>query len=234
MATATETVSPADDEIRNDVLAQLNWDGRVQPSEIGVAVKDGTVTLDGWVDSDSKRWTAEEAVHRVHRVKAVVNQLEVRLPSSAERTDADIATAIVRALESDALVPVENLEVAVSNGRVTLEGDVEWQYQKEDAERVVHRLAGVRGVSNLIAVRPLPTSSDLKRRIEEALVRSAELDAADRGRGTGEQGRPERDGPLLGGAGRGGAGGLVGAGSHRGRKPDHRLRLSLSALNDAP
>ncbi len=177
MATATETVSPADDEIRNDVLAQLNWDGRVQPSEIGVAVKDGTVTLDGWVDSDSKRWTAEEAVHRVHRVKAVVNQLEVRLPSSAERTDADIATAIVRALESDALVPVENLEVAVSNGRVTLEGDVEWQYQKEDAERVVHRLAGVRGVSNLIAVRPLPTSSDLKRRIEEALVRSAELDA---------------------------------------------------------
>ncbi len=177
MATATETVSPADDEIRNDVLAQLKWDGRVQPSEIGVAVKDGTVTLDGWVDSDSKRWTAEEAVHRVHRVKAVVNQLEVRLPSSAERTDADIATAIVRALESDALVPVENLEVAVSNGRVTLEGDVEWQYQKEDAERVVHRLAGVRGVSNLIAVRPLPTSSDLKRRIEEALVRSAELDA---------------------------------------------------------
>ncbi len=177
MATATETVSPADDEIRNDVLAQLKWDGRVQPSEIGVAVKDGTVTLDGWVDSDSKRWTAEEAVHRVHRVKAVVNQLEVRLPSSAERTDADIATAIVRALESDALVPVENLEVAVSNGRVTLEGDVEWQHQKEDAERVVHRLAGVRGVSNLIAVRPLPTSSDLKRRIEEALVRSAELDA---------------------------------------------------------
>ncbi len=177
MATATETVSPADDEIRHDVLAQLKWDGRVQPSEIGVAVKDGTVTLDGWVDSDSKRWTAEEAVHRVHRVKAVVNQLEVRLPSSAERTDADIATAIVRALESDALVPVENLEVAVSNGRVTLEGDVEWQYQKEDAERVVHRLAGVRGVSNLIAVRPLPTSSDLKRRIEEALVRSAELDA---------------------------------------------------------
>ena len=177
MATATETVSPADDEIRNDVLAQLKWDGRVQPSEIGVAVKDGTVTLDGWVDSDSKRWTAEEAVHRVHRVKAVVNQLEVRLPSSAERTDADIATAIVRALESDALVPVENLEVAVSNGRVTLEGDVEWQYQKEDAERVIHRLAGVRGVSNLIAVRPLPTPSDLKRRIEEALVRSAELDA---------------------------------------------------------
>jgi len=177
MASETETVSPADDEIRRDVLAQLNWDGRVQPSEIAVAVKDGSVTLNGWVDSDSKRWTAEEAVHRVRRVKAVVNEIEVRLPSSAERTDADIATAVVRALESDAVVPVEKLEVAVSNGWVTLKGDVEWQYQKEDAERIVHRLAGVRGVTNLIAVRPVPTAPDLKRRIEEALVRSAELDA---------------------------------------------------------
>ena len=177
MAIATETVSPADDEIRRDVLAQLNWDGRVQPSEIAVAVKDGSVTLNGWVDSDSKRWTAEEAVHRVRRVKAVVNEIEVRLPSSAERTDADIATAVVRALESDAVVPVEKLEVAVSNGWVTLKGDVEWQYQKADAERIVHRLAGVRGVTNLIAVRPVPTAPDLKRRIEEALVRSAELDA---------------------------------------------------------
>src|SRR5882757_184318 len=101
MATATETVSPADDEIRGDVLAQLKWDGRIQPSEIAVAVKDGSVTLDGWVDSDSKRCTGEEAVHRVRRVKAVVNEIEVRLPSSAERTDADIATAVVRALESD-------------------------------------------------------------------------------------------------------------------------------------
>jgi len=105
MATATETVSPADEEIRRDVLAELKWDGRVQPSEIGVAVKDGTVTLNGWVDSDNKRWTAEQAGHRVHRVKAVVNEIEVRLPSSAERTDAEIAAAVVRALESDALMP---------------------------------------------------------------------------------------------------------------------------------
>jgi osmotically-inducible protein OsmY len=120
MATATETVSPADDEIRRDVLAQLKWDGRIQPSEIAVAVKDGSVTLNGWVDSDSKRWTAEEAVHRVRRVKAVVNEIEVRLPGSAERTDADIATAVVGALELDGVVPVEKLEVAVSNGWVTL------------------------------------------------------------------------------------------------------------------
>jgi osmotically-inducible protein OsmY len=110
-------------------------------------------------------------------VKAVVNEIEVRLPGSAERTDADIATAVVGALELDGVVPVEKLEVAVSNGWVTLQGDVEWQYQKEDAERIVHRLAGVRGATNLIAVRPVPTAPDLKRRIEEALVRSAELDA---------------------------------------------------------
>jgi osmotically-inducible protein OsmY len=177
MATATETVSPADEEIRREVLAELKWDGRIQPSEIGVAVKDGAVTLNGWVDSDNKRWTAEQAVHRVHRVKAVVNQIEVRLPSSAERTDAEIAAAIVRALESDALMPAESLDSTVSNGWVTLKGEVEWQYQKEDVERVVHRLAGVRGVTDLIAVRPGPTQSDLKRRIEEALVRSAKLDA---------------------------------------------------------
>jgi osmotically-inducible protein OsmY len=177
MATATETATPADEELRRDVLAELKWDGRVQPSEIGVAVKDGTVTLNGWVDSDNKRWTAEEDVHRVHRAKAVVNELEVRLPNSAERTDADIATVVARALESEALVPIENLEVTVSSGRVTLKGEVEWQYQKEDAEQVVHRLAGIRGVTNLIAVRPAPTQSDLKRRIEEALVRSATLDA---------------------------------------------------------
>jgi osmotically-inducible protein OsmY len=177
MAATTETVSPADDEIRRDVLEQLKWDGRIQPSEIGVAVKDGNVTLNGWVDSDSKRWTAEEAVHRIRRVKAVVDEIEVRLPDSAARTDPDIATAVVHALESDGAVPVEKLEVAVSNGWVTLKGDVEWQYQKEDAERIVHRLAGVRGVTNLIAVRPVPTAPDLKRRIEEALVRSAELDA---------------------------------------------------------
>ena len=177
MATATETVSPADEEIRRDVLAELKWDGRVQPSEIGVAVKDGTVTLSGWVDSDNKRWTAEQAVHRVHRMKAVVNEIEVRLPSSAERTDAEIAAAIVRALESDALMPAESLDATVSNGWVTLKGEVEWQYQKKDAERVVHLLAGVRGVTDLIAVRPGPTQSDLKRRIEEALVRNAKLDA---------------------------------------------------------
>src|SRR5258707_3442622 len=166
-----------DEAIQTDVLEELKWDTRVQPNEIGVMVKDGIVTLTGWVDSYLKKWAAEEAAHRVRGVKAVANDIEVKLPGSSERTDEDIAEAVVHALEWDAFVPIDKLDVTVSNGWVTLKGDVEWQYQKEDAERIVHRLAGVRRVTNLIAVRPVPTAPDLKRRIEEALVRSAELDA---------------------------------------------------------
>jgi osmotically-inducible protein OsmY len=110
-------------------------------------------------------------------VKAVANDLEVRLPSSDERTDADIAAAAVRALERDAFVPIDKLDVTVSNGWVTLKGKVEWQYQKEDAERVVRRLTGVKGVINSIAVTPRVMPSELKVKIEQALVRSAQTDA---------------------------------------------------------
>ena len=175
MAIATETRT--DEQIQADVLAELKWDARVQPNEIGVTVKDGVVTLTGWVDSYTKRWAAEEAAHRVRGVKAVANDIVVRLPTSCERTDADIAAAAVRALEWDASLSIENLDVTVSKGWVTLKGTVEWQYQKDEAERVIRRLPGVKGVSNLITVKPRVTASDLKQKIEQALVRSAELDA---------------------------------------------------------
>src|SRR5712664_4006476 len=177
MSTETEAVDRSDEQIQKDVLAELKWDARLQPNEIGVAVKDGIVTLMGWVDSYTKRWAAEEAAHRVRGVLAVANDIEVRLPISAERTDADIAAAAVRALEWDALVPVDKIQVTVSKGWVTLKGEVEWQFQKQDAERVVRRLSGVRGVSNLITVKPRLTASELKEKIEQALVRTAELDA---------------------------------------------------------
>ena len=173
IATATRT----DAQIQADVIAELKWDARVLPNEIGVAVKDGVVTLTGWVDSYTKKWAAEEAAHRVRGVKAVANDIEVRLSSTGERTDADIAAAAVRALEWDAFVSIEDLDVTVSKGWVTLKGTVEWQYQKNDAERVVRRLTGVKGVSNLITVKPRVTASDLKQKIEKALVRSAETDA---------------------------------------------------------
>jgi osmotically-inducible protein OsmY len=179
MATGTAVKAEAfgDEQIQKDVLAEMKWDARVQPNEIGVAVKDGVVTLTGWVDTYTKKWAAEDAAHRVRGVKAVANEIEVRLPSSAERTDADIAAAAVRALEWDAFVSIERLDVTVSKGWVTLKGEVEWQYQKQDAERVVRRLSGVKGVSNLIVVKPRITPSELKEKIEQALIRSAETDA---------------------------------------------------------
>jgi osmotically-inducible protein OsmY len=173
MTTATQT----DEEIQKDVLNELKWDSRVQSTEIGVAVKDGVVTLTGWVDSFYKRGAAEEAAHRVRGVLAVANDIEVRLPSSAERTDADIAAAAIHALEWDAELSIDKLDVTVSKGWVTLKGEVEWQYQKIDAERVVRRLLGVKGVTNLITVKPRVTPSELKQKIEQALVRSAETDA---------------------------------------------------------
>lgn len=176
---ATSTTTPLTDEwIQEAVLAELKWEGRVQPSEVGVAVRDGIVTLTGLVDSYAKRVAAEEAAHRVRGVRAVVNDIEIRLPLDAERHDADLAAAIMHALEWDAFVPLDQIEVTVSHGWVTLRGEVPWQYQKLDAERVVRRLAGVRGVTNLITVQAAVTADELKRKIEEALVRRAQADAA--------------------------------------------------------
>ncbi|HEX6737720.1 MAG TPA: BON domain-containing protein [Vicinamibacteria bacterium] len=174
---AAETTARTDEEIQREVLTELAFDPRVRANEIGVIVKDGVVTLTGWVDSYAKKWAAEEAAHRIRGVRAVANDIEVRLPVSAERTDADIAAAVTRALEWDAALPIDKLDVTVSKCWVTLRGEVEWHYQKEDAERVVRRIAGVRGVTNLIVVRPRAQPEELKRKIEEALVRSAETDA---------------------------------------------------------
>jgi len=175
MAVTTETRTDA--QIHSDVLAELKWEPRVRPNEIGVAVKNGVVTLTGWVDSYVKKWAAEDAAHRIRGVKAVANDIEVRLSTSAERTDADLAAAVVRALEWDAFVSADKLDVTVSKGWVTLKGEVEWQYQKQEVERVIRRLAGVVGVTNLITVKPRITASELKEKIEKALVRSAETDA---------------------------------------------------------
>ena len=177
MATATATETRTDEQIQQEVLAELKYEPRVTPNEIGVVVKNGVVTLTGWVDSYTKRWAAEEAAHRVRGVKAVANDIEVRLPGSSERTDADIAAAAVRALEWDAFLPADKVKVSVSKGWVTLEGEVDWQFERDDAERVVRRLTGVRGVTNLIKVRSRPTPAELKKKIEDALIRSAETDA---------------------------------------------------------
>ena len=167
-----------DEQLQQEIIREFKYEASLQPNEIGVAVKDGVATLTGQVDSYLKRWAAEEAAHRVRGVKAVANDIEVKLPTSSERTDADIAAAAVRALEWDAAVNIDNLDVTVSKGWVTLKGSVEWQFQKQDAERVVQRLTGVKGVSNLLTVKPRVTPSEIKQKIEQALVRSAETDAS--------------------------------------------------------
>src|SRR5258707_10149303 len=123
----TSTTTRADEQIQREVLEELKWDALVQPNEIGVAVHDGVVTLTGYIDSYIKKWAAERAALNVRGVKAVANDLEVRLPISAERTDSDIAAQVVRALEWDAMVPIEKVEVIVSKGWVTLRGEVEWE-----------------------------------------------------------------------------------------------------------
>jgi osmotically-inducible protein OsmY len=175
MAVATETRT--DTSIQADVQAQLRYEPRVNPNEIGVAVKDGVVTLTGWVDSYTKKWAAEEAAHRVRGVKAVANDIDVRLSSASERTDADIAAAAARALEWNAFLPVDRIDITVAKGWVTLKGDVDWQYQREEAERSVKRLVGVNGVINLITVKARATPQDIKKKIEEALMRTAKTDA---------------------------------------------------------
>ncbi|MEV1288577.1 BON domain-containing protein [Micromonospora sp. NPDC049679] len=175
----TATMTRTDEEIQRDVLEELKWDARVQPNEIGVAVRDGVVALMGWVDNYGKKWAAERTAHRVRGVTAVANDVDVRLPSAAERTDTDIAGAATRALEWDAFVPIERLDVTVARGWLTLKGEVEWEFQRRAAERSVRRLSGVRGVTNLIAVKPRinPSPEELRGRLENALIRSAETDS---------------------------------------------------------
>jgi osmotically-inducible protein OsmY len=171
----TAALTRTDQETQADVLAELRWDPQIKANEIGVSVKDGVVTLTGIVDTYLKKWRAEEVAHRVAGVLAVANDIQVRIVG--ERTDTDIAAAAVNALQWNSSVPAAKVQITVENGWVTLKGDVEWQYQKQEAERVIRRLRGVRGVSNLITVKPSASPTDLKKKIEDALVRSAEVDA---------------------------------------------------------
>jgi osmotically-inducible protein OsmY len=165
-----------DEEIQKNVLEQFKYDPRISPSEIGVTVKDGVVTLLGTVENYTKKWSAEEIALRVAGVKAVVNKLEVKLPSSAVRTDEEIAKAAKQALESSWEIPT-SVKVSVEKGWITLHGEVEWHYQKEAADRKVRDIVGVRGVINQIEIKPKVKPDDVKRRIESALIRTAETDA---------------------------------------------------------
>jgi osmotically-inducible protein OsmY len=164
-------------ELKKSVESELNFEPSINAAEIGVAVKGGIVTLSGRVPSYWEKIAAERAAARVSGVKAVANELEVRLPGSSERTDEDIARAAVDTLRWTVLVPQDKIKVKVSKGWVTLEGSVDWQYQKSAAEKAVRKLVGVVGVSNLVEVKPAVSKAEVKSSIEAALKRLAEVDA---------------------------------------------------------
>jgi osmotically-inducible protein OsmY len=177
MCASTMTRQKTDAELKRDVEDELKWEPSIDATEIGVAVKDGVVTLSGYVDSYFEKWTAERVAQRVAGVTAVVQNIEVRLPGSSTRTDVDIAKAAVNALDWTTSVPKDRIKVKVENGWIKLEGDVDWQYQKNAAERAVRDLYGVKGVTNLITVKPRVTPTDIKSKIEESFKRQATLDA---------------------------------------------------------
>ena len=172
----TTTQARTDNSIREDVLRELEWDPEISSdSDIAVAVKDGVVTLTGFVPSYWEKVEAEKAAKRVYGVRAVANDLEIKL--FWQRTDPEIARDAVHELESHVSIPAEKIKVTVKSGRVTLEGTVDWEYQKSLAKSAVKKLKGVTGVTNKIEVRPKVTPQEVKGKIEEALRRSAELDA---------------------------------------------------------
>jgi osmotically-inducible protein OsmY len=166
-----------DAELQQDVMNELKWEPIVKAAEIRVAVKDGVVTLSGYVDSYVKKWAAERAAARVFGVRSVAEAIQVRLPGSLKRSDEDIAGAVANVLEWNVLVPHDHVKVQVQDGLVTLSGEVDWGYQKFAAEETVRNLMGVVWFSNQITVKPTVKPQDVKDKIVSAFQRNALLDA---------------------------------------------------------
>lgn len=166
-----------DISLRHDVEDELEWDPVVDASKIGIAASEGVVTLTGAVRSYSDKWNAEKIAKRVHGVQAVANEIEVVIDESERRDDPEIAASAVHALGWNFSIPKERIKVTVSKGWLTLDGEVDWQYQRRAAEDAVRHLRGVRGLSDQIVVRPKVQATDVKEKIESALRRNAELDA---------------------------------------------------------
>jgi len=164
--------------LRKDVLAELEFDPSIDARTIGVAIEDGIVALTGHVATYADKTNAEKVVKRVHGVIGVANDVEVKLSFNAERDDVDIARSAINALEWNVSVPKNRVTISVTKGWVTLDGDVDWYYQKRAAEDAVRLLAGVRGVTNKVIVKVLQAhATDVREKIQAALKRSAELDA---------------------------------------------------------
>ena len=167
----------SDKLMREAVLRELEWDAQVDAGRIAVSANDGAIVLSGHVTTYSDKWDAVKAAERVYGVRAVADEVEVKLPSSSERDDEDIAEDITRHLNTSTAIP-KTVKAEVKNGNVTLTGDVSWPFQRDEAERALKYLWGVKGLANMIAVKPAgPKGSDVAERVSEAIERMAHLDA---------------------------------------------------------
>jgi osmotically-inducible protein OsmY len=166
-----------DAQLQKDVMEELKWQPSIKSSEIGVAVTDGIVRLSGSVDSYAEKRDAERAALRVQGVKGVAEDIEVDLPFSSKKDDADIAKAAVNSLRWDTMVPDDRIKIRVEDGWVTAEGKVDWQYQKSAIRNVLTNLTGVAGVTNLVTVSPSVDPVDVKKKITAAFERSSAIDA---------------------------------------------------------
>jgi len=161
-----------DADLKRDVTGELTWDPAVKSNAIGVAVKDGVVTLTGHLDSFAEKHAALRATQRVAGVKAIALELDVKLAPDHKRSDTDIAASAETALKWNTLVP-DAVQLTVDHGWITLKGEVEWDYQRRSAEKAIRPLMGVVGISNEMKLRARPQATDLSRKIEEALTRQA-------------------------------------------------------------
>ena len=169
-----------DAQLQQDVMNELKWEPTIRAAEIGVRVKNGVVTLSGNVDSYPKKWAAEDAVKRVAGVKAVAEEIKVKLAGTYRRSDEDIARAASNILQWNLWVPHDRVKVMVQDGQVTLSGDVDWYHQKTSAENAVRHMIGVSGVTNSITIKPpvpMLKAVEVKNKIEDAFKRHASLDA---------------------------------------------------------
>lgn len=166
-----------DTQLRADVMAELDWDVAINPTGIGVMVKDGVVTLTGHLDTFAEKHAVERAVRRVAGVRGIALELDVKLAAEHKRSDSEIAQIATSALRWSSLVPDERVKVEVEDGWVTLTGEVEWSYQLASAEQCIRPLLGVRGLTNHITIKPRASSTDIGKEITAALTRQAEREA---------------------------------------------------------
>jgi osmotically-inducible protein OsmY len=166
-----------DSELQRDVMAELAWDPSIKHEAIGVAVKDGIVTLSGHIETYAEKHAIEKALRRVTGVQAIALELDVRLSPQHRRNDTELAAAVKSALSWNSIVPADKLRVTVDKGWVTLAGELDWDYQRRGAEKTVRALIGVVGLDNEITLKPRPTTAGVAGRIEDALKRQAEREA---------------------------------------------------------